>query len=214
MDTNNKSNKNTFSLLVIAGLVLLIIAILLQRSCTSKDPKTKEIVNIDGKKYEVIKRVTDTLKIPVIHNVYKKGEDIYHEVPVYVDVIVPSKIDTGLILKKFYATHVYKDTLHLKDSLGFIAVTDSISKNTLVSRSWNAKVNKTTINNTIYLKEISRQVYLGGSLGMQRPGQFSIGGNAILKTKTDKLFGLGVGINSQLQPWVQGAMLWKFSLKK
>ena len=203
--------KKNFSLLIIAALVIVI---LLQRACTPKNSESKEIIKIDGKKYEVIKRVTDTLKIPVIHNVYKKGEDIYHEVPVYVDVIVPSNIDTGLILKKFYATHVYKDTLHLKDSLGFIAVTDSISKNKLVSRSWNAKVNKTTINNTIYLKELSNQFYLGGSLGMQRPGQFLLGGNAILKTKTDKVFGLGVGVNSQLQPFFQGSMLWKISFKK
>lgn len=203
--------KKNFSLLIIAALVIVI---LLQRACTPKNSEPKEIIKIDGKKYEVIKRVTDTLKIPVIHNVYKKGEDIYHEVPVYVDVIVPSNIDTGLILKKFYATHVYKDTLHLKDSLGFIAVTDSISKNKLVSRSWNAKVNKTTINNTIYLKELSNQFYLGGSLGMQRPGQFLLGGNAILKTKTDKVFGLGVGVNSQLQPFFQGSMLWKISFKK
>lgn len=203
--------KKNFSLLIIATLVIVI---LLQRACTPKNSEPKEIIKIDGKKYEVIKRVTDTLKIPVIHNVYKKGEDIYHEVPVYVDVIVPSNIDTGLILKKFYATHVYKDTLHLKDSLGFIAVTDSISKNKLVSRSWNAKVNKTTINNTIYLKELSNQFYLGGSLGMQRPGQFLLGGNAILKTKTDKVFGLGVGVNSQLQPYFQGSMLWKISFKK
>jgi len=203
--------KKNFSLLIIAALVIVI---LLQRTCTPKNPEPKEIIKIDGKKYEVIKRVTDTLKIPVIHNVYKKGEDIYHEIPVYVDVIVPSNIDTGLILKKFYATHVYKDTLHLKDSLGFIAVTDSISKNKLVSRSWNAKVNKTTINNTIYLKELSNQFYLGGSLGMQRPGQFLLGGNAILKTKADKVFGLGVGVNSQLQPYFQGSMLWKISFKK
>jgi hypothetical protein len=203
--------KKNFSLLIIAALVIVI---LLQRTCTPKNSEPKEIIKIDGKKYEVIKRVTDTLKIPVIHNVYKKGEDIYHEIPVYVDVIVPSNIDTGLILKKFYATHVYKDTLHLKDSLGFIAVTDSISKNKLVSRSWNAKVNKTTINNTIYLKELSNQFYLGGSLGMQRPGQFLLGGNAILKTKTDKVFGLGVGVNSQLQPYFQGSMLWKISFKK
>lgn len=203
--------KKNFSLLIIAALVIVI---LLQRTCTPKNSEPKEIIKIDGKKYEVIKRVTDTLKIPVIHNVYKKGEDIYHEIPVYVDVIVPSNIDTGLILKKFYATHVYKDTLQLKDSLGFIAVTDSISKNKLVSRSWNAKVNKTTINNTIYLKELSNQFYLGGSLGMQRPGQFLLGGNAILKTKADKVFGLGVGVNSQLQPYFQGSMLWKISFKK
>ena len=210
MSKSNFIERNVYLLLTAAAIA---IAILSMRACKSDD-NPKDIVKIDGKTYEVIKKVTDTLKIPVVHNVYKKGEDIYHEVPVYVDVIVPSNIDTGLILKKFYATHVYKDTLRLKDSLGYVAVTDSISKNVLKSRVWDARVNKVTVTNTIYLKELVNQWFLGGSVALQRPTQISISGNAILKTKKDRLYGVGVGINSQLQPFIQGSMLWKFPFKK
>ena len=130
----------------------------------------------------------------------------------YIDV--PANVDTAAILKQYYALQVYKDTLHLKDSLGYIAVIDSISKNSLLGRTWDARINKTTVTNTIYLKELTNQFYLGGSLGIQKPDDLMIGGNAILKTKTDKIFGLGFGVNTQLQPYFQGTMLWKLSFKK
>lgn len=202
--------KKNFSLLIIAALVIVI---LLQRTCTPKNSEPKEIIKIDGKKYEVIKRVTDTLKIPVIHNVYKKGEDIYHDVPVYIQV--PVNADTAAIIKEYFAMHVYKDTLTLKDSLGYVSVIDSITKNGLVGRQWNAQVIKTVINNTTYLKELPRtQLYLGGSLGVQKPSYTTIGFNAILKTKKDHMYGFGIGTNSELNTYIQGSMLWKISLKK
>lgn len=201
--------KKNFSLLVIAVLVIII---LLQRSCTSTSNGGKEVVKINGKKYEVIKRETDTVRVEVAHNVYKAGKDIYHEVPVYINV--PANVDTASILKDYYAMRVYKDTLKLKDSLGYIAVTDSISKNVLLGRTWDAKVNKTTVTNTIYLKELSNQLYLGGSLGTLKPNNLTIGANAILKTKKDHMYGLGFGVTSELNTYIQGSLLWKISLKK
>ena len=111
--------------------------------------------------------------------------------------------------------HVYKDTLQLKDSLGYVSVIDTITKNGLMGREWNAKVNKITINNTTFLKELPRtQLYLGGSLGIQKPSYTSIGWNAILKTKNDHMYGIGIGINSQLNTYIQGSMFWKISFKK
>lgn len=202
--------KKNFNYLIILALVVIIV---MQRSCSSTPGSPKETIKIDGKKYEVVKKETDTIRVEVAHNVYKQGKDIYHDVPVYVNV--PANVDTAAILKEYYAMRVYKDTLKLKDSLGYIAVTDSISKNILLGRTWDAKVNKIQIDNTIYLKEPARnQVYIGGSLGMQKPSYLTLGGNLILKTKTDHMYGIGAGVNSQLNPYFQGTILWKISLKK
>ena len=72
-----------------------------------------------------------------------------------------------------------------------------------------------TIDNTIYLKELPKnQVYFGGSLGVQKPLYVTVGGNLLLKTKNDHMYGIGVGVNSQLNTYFQGTMLWKISLKK
>ena len=202
--------KTNFSYIIIA---VLIAVIFLQRSCSSSTNNGKEILKIDGKKYEVLKREIDTVMVPVNHNVYKSGKDIYHDVPVYIQI--PLNADTAAILKEYFAMHVYKDTLQLKDSLGYVSVIDTITKNGLMGREWNAKVNKITINNTTYLKELPRtQLYLGGSLGIQKPSYTSIGWNAILKTKNDHMYGIGIGINSQLNTYIQGSMFWKISFKK
>ena len=202
--------KTNFSYIIIA---VLIAVIFLQRSCSTTTKDGKEILKIDGKKYEVLKREIDTVMVPVNHNVYKSGKDIYHDVPVYIQI--PLNADTAAILKEYFAMHVYKDTLQLKDSLGYVSVIDTITKNGLMGREWNAKVNKITINNTTFLKELPRtQLYLGGSLGIQKPSYTSIGWNAILKTKNDHMYGIGIGINSQLNTYIQGSMFWKISFKK
>jgi ABC-type uncharacterized transport system ATPase component len=49
---------------------------------------------------------------------------------------------------------------------------------------------------------------------MQRPENLTIGGNLILKDKKDRMYGLGYGVNSQLNSYFQASMLWKISLKK
>jgi hypothetical protein len=151
--------------------------------------------------------------VPVVQTVYKPGKDIIHEVINYVNI--PANVDSLAVVKDYFATRVYKDTLKLEGDLGYITVTDSITKNALAGRLWNSNVNKTTINNTIYLKELPRtQLYIGGSLGMQRPENLTIGGNLILKDKKDRMYGLGYGVNSQLNSYFQASMLWKISLKK
>ena len=209
MKTFNFIKKN-FSYLVIAALVIVIF---FMRSCNGTRNGGNEIIKVDSKKYEVIKRVTDTIRVPVVQTVYIPGKDIIHEVINYVNI--PANVDSLAIVKDYFATRVYKDTLKLEGDLGYITVTDSITKNALAGRLWNSNVNKTTIDNTIYLKELPRtQLYIGGSLGMQRPENLTIGGNLILKDKKDRMYGIGYGVNSQLNSYFQASMLWKISLKK
>jgi hypothetical protein len=202
--------KTNFSYIIIA---VLIAVIFLQRSCSPTTKDDKEILKINGNRYKVLKREIDTVIVPVTHNVYKSGKDIYHDVPIYIQI--PLNADTAAILKEYFAMHIYKDTLQLKDSLGFVSVIDTITKNGLMGREWNVKVNKITINNTTYLKELPKtQLYLGGTLGIQTPTYTTIGCNAILKTKNDRIYGIGIGINSQLNTYIQGSIFWKISLNK
>lgn len=196
--------KQNFSLVVIA---LLVIIILLQRSCTSQ-PTEKEIIKIEGKKYEVIKR--DTVIKTVTQTVYRPGEIIYKEVPIYVEI--PTDVDTLAILKNYFAINVYKDTLHLKDSLGYVSIIDSITQNGIKSRYFDANINK--FENNTYLKELNTQLYLGGSLGIQKPDNLLLGANAFLKTKQDKVYGISIGVNSHLDPYIYGTLLWKISFKR
>lgn len=203
-------NKIDFKTIII---VVLVIIILLMRTCTPS-PKTGETVYVGGKPYEVIKKVIDTQYVPKSFVVMKKGKDIYHDTTIYVSVL--QNIDTTVILKDYFAQNIFKDTLNLKDKLGYISIIDTIQKNNIFGRSYNAKVNQIIIKDTTILKEkLRNQVYVGGNLGTDNTGLFNyFGPSILLKTKTDKIYNLGVGINNNKGFSIQGGMYWKIKLKK
>lgn len=195
-------------------ILVLVAVILLMRACGSISFDKGKTVYIDGKPFEVVKHTTDTQYVPKRYTVTKKGEDIYHDTTIYVNV--PQDVDTANILKEFYAKNVYKDTLRLKDSLGYVTLTDTIQKNSILVRTFDAKVNQMIIKDSVILKEkLRNQIYIGGNLGAQTNGVFNyFGPSVLLKTKTDKIYNLGAGINNNNGISVQGGLYWKIKLKK
>lgn len=186
-----------FSILIIAVLAIIIF---LQRSCTPAENTTQ------------IVKVTDTAYIPIVQTEYRPGQVIYVDKPIFIPYNEP--IDTPAIIRDYFSLRVYKDTLRLKDTLGYIAITDSIYMNKIKGRIWDAHINKQIITETITIyPEPKGQLYAGGSLGMS-PNLLMIGGDLIWKTKKDQMYGVGVGVNSSLQPYIQFRSLWKIKFKK
>jgi len=181
-------------------------------------------IRIDGKKYEVIKHEIDTIDVIKTKVVTKKGEDIYHETIVEKEVIVPVNVDTTAILKDYYSKVLYKDVLVLPDSLGTVAVTDTISQNKILGRTFNANVKQRTIKETTIVKELPKtKVFYGFEGGFNKEDVVShIGAGVILNTKKDKLFHLGIGVanrvvdgtNGGLTPYINGGVYWKIRLRK
>ena len=204
--------------------LVLLIAIVVFQQCGGNKKGTGEIVKVDGKKYELIKHEIDTVEVVKTKVVTKKGEDIYHETIVEHEVKVPVNVDTNAILKEYYTKVLYKDVLVLPDSLGTVAVTDTISQNKIFGRTFNANVKQRTIKETTIVKELPKnQVYFGFG------GQFNktdlitgLSTGVILKTKTDKIYqvNLGVsnstidGVNGEFKPYVGAGVYWKIRLKK
>jgi hypothetical protein len=196
-------------------IAVLVIVILLMRTCTpSPNFKPGKVVYLDGKPFEVVKHTTDTQYVPKPFEVIKKGKDIYRDTPIYIPV--PQDVDTAEILKDYFAKNVYKDTLKLKDSMGYIAITDTITKNSIASRQFKANVKQMVIRDSVILKEkLRNQLYIGGNLGVTNNGVFNyFGPSLLLKTKTDKIYNIGAGINNTQGISVQGGMYWKIKLKK
>jgi hypothetical protein len=148
----------------------------------------------------------DTVYVPTIQTVYKKGEVIYKEVPIYVEL--PGRIDTVEVIRDYYSKVVYKDTLKLKDSLGYIALTDTIFRNNILGRVWDSHINKITIKDVLIVKELPKnQIYLGGQLGLNNQSGFtSIGPSVLMKTKKDKVFSVGVGLGPNKTIQYQGGI--------
>jgi hypothetical protein len=206
------------------AIAALVIYLLLQWFNPGGVMPGGRTIRIEGKKYEVIKHEIDTVDVIKTKVVTKKGEDIYHEVIVEKEVQIPAVVDTAALLKDYYSKVLYKDVLVLPDSLGTVAVTDTISQNRILGRTFNANVTQRTIKETTIVKEPAKtQLYYGLNAGFNKEDYVSaIGGGVILKTKKDKIyqFNLGVnnrttdGTNGSFSPYVGFGTYWKIKVKK
>ena len=205
------------------AIVALILFILLQWFNTGGIIPGKKVY-IAGKAYEVIKHEIDTVDIVKTKVVTKKGEDIYHETIVEKEVIIPTIVDTAALLKDFFAKNIYKDTLQLPDSLGTIAMIDTITQNKILGRTFNASVKQRTIKETTIVKELPKtKVFYGLEGGFNKADVVShLGLGVLINTKQDKIFHLGIGAANRttdgtsgaLSPYIGGGVYWKIKFKK
>ena len=214
--------KNLLNFKNIAIAILIIFVLLEWFNPGGVMPGKK--VFIAGKAYEVIKHDIDTVDIVKTKVVTKKGEDIYHETIVEKEVIIPAVIDTMALLKDYYSKVLYKDTLILPDSLGIVALNDTISQNKILGRTFNASVKQRTIKETTIVKELPKTKLFYGLEGGFNKADFvsSVGAGVLINTKKDKIYQLGLGVTNQttdgtnggFTPYVRGGVYWKLKLKK
>lgn len=190
--------KNIQTLLVVVLAVLLF----LQRSCSSTSPVEPQVIT------EVVTR-WDTLKVATTEYVPK----YIRKTIVNIDTFqVP--IDTISILKDYYAKYFYTDTIKV-DSLGFIVINDTVTRNLISKRDVQSQIfiPTTTVTNTIYLNK--RELYGGISIGgMVNPVQNEspinhISGELLYKNKKRQIYGFGLGIDKDFYPIISGRMYWK-----
>ncbi len=209
-----------FKNIVIAALIIFVLLEWFNPGGVMPGKK----VFIAGKAYEVIKHEIDTIDIVKTKVVTKKGEDIYHETIVEKQVVIPTIVDTQALLKDYYSKVLYKDTLVLPDSLGTVALLDTITQNKILGRTFNANVKQRTIKETMIVKELPKtQVYYGLTGGFNKADVVSnVGAGLLIKTKKDKIYNLGIGVsnrvsdgtNGTLSPYIGGGVYWKIKLKK
>ena len=195
--------------------------------CTNGDGKVGETVNVDGKNYELLKHKIDTIFVDHTKIKYVRGKDIYHETIVEkekrIEVPVYTKGDTVRIVQSYNQKVLYKDKLVLDNNLGTIELTDTLYQNKILGRKWNTTIKERTITDTKIVKELPKnQVYVGvnGALDKVNFGN-SIGAGVILKSKTDKLYQLNIGISNQqntngannVVPYIGGGVYWKIKFK-
>tara|TARA_R110001592_G_scaffold274087_1_gene541038 strand:- start:750 stop:1451 length:702 start_codon:yes stop_codon:yes gene_type:complete len=232
MGLSNNFFKLDIKTIIIVGLIIF----LLLRGCGDTPQGTKEIVKVDGKKYELVDKTIDTVFI-------EKRVEVPTYVPKYVDRVVekivkiPTHVDSLQIIKDYYSKFVTKDTLRLtyefapeitidsigtkpNPTLGFGVITDTITQNKVLSRDvvWNFEV--PTIYNTTIVKDLPKtQLYYGFNLGGNKQDIFSTAsGGLILKTKSDKLYQLNLGVQTNgvdgVVPYIGGGIFWKINLNK
>lgn len=184
--------KNIQTLLVVALAALLLY----QRGCSSTPPVEPEIIT------EVITR-WDTLKVATKEYVPKYIRKTVVEIDTFQ---VP--IDTMSILRDYYAKYFYTDTIKV-DSLGFIVINDTVTRNLISKRDVqsNIFIPTTTINNTIYLYK--RELFGGISVGSTPSAIQNLSGELLFVNKKRQAYGFGLGLNNNFDPIYTARLYWK-----
>jgi hypothetical protein len=188
---------------IIFGLVIVIFLLNMCSTDVSKDGGT---VKIAGKTYTVIKHEVDTVVVPVKQIVYRDGKDIFKEEIVY--KTVPSNVDTNGIIKNYYSQLIYKDTLKLKDSLGYVSIVDTIYNNSILNRRWESHVNKIIIKDLTVVKELPKnQFFIGGFGGYNSQlNSIYLGPTIMLKNKKQNTINLGIAVGTGKEVLIQGSI--------
>ena len=215
-------------------MIMILCVVLLFRSCGGGEEEEKEIINVDGKDYELLEQKTDTIYV-------EKEVKVTKYVPKYItkevikEVEIPANVDSLAIIKDYFSKVTVTDTLNLDydfpkevtdslgnkpaSSLGYGILTDIISQNRIESREidWFFKI--PTIYNTTIVKELPKtQLYYGANIGLNKEDIFgTFSGGLILKTKSDRLYQLNLGVQNSpngVMPFLGGGLYWKINLKK
>lgn len=167
--------------------------------------------------------VIDSIPYSVYDTVYYEVE-VEIPVEVFVDVIVevPTQqlIDTMSILKVFYDKNEINETLTLPNGIGTLVMKEVISENKVQNRSFtDINVKKQKVLDTIMVSEVPKSIwYFGVDTNYDTRNFISnLGIGLMYKTKTEKIYKIGVGVNNTiitnnigfLNPYVGGSIYWK-----
>lgn len=164
--------------------------------------KTYKDGKVIGQKYVLIPpqkvEVTQIKYVPQIR--IKKSKPQIVKVPEYKIVNVPTAptaLDTVAILQQYYPKNVHNETLTLENGAGTIQITDTISHNRLVSRSWVGNVKPRIREKIVEIyrpKEV--QWYMGPHIttNFTQPIQ-SFGVSVLRKSLNDNIIQFQVGGN-------------------
>jgi hypothetical protein len=194
---NWSENKSKFYFLII---VTLIIVILLQKSCGGGKVTAPEndTITVTDTSYATITKYVPTY-IPKWHTKVKYVHD------------TTVKIDTAYVIGEYYSTYFYTDSL-INDTL-CLYINDSISQNKVQSRSLKYTLKLPTVTITNIVIKSKNEFYTGLGLVGSSTGIGFFGPELLLRTKKKSVYGLGVGIDGNLQPNISLRVYWKIGKK-
>ena len=172
----------------------------------------KKVDFSDMRNYRKIVEVHDTAYQTDTLVRYKKGKDIQSYI-ILTDTVEHIVHDTVKVLNDYFAVKAYVDTIK-KDSNTFV-ITDTISQNKILSRSFKANLTEKTITiKQLYVEKPTNSLYLGFR-GDFRPfnGLQVLSPSLILNAKNKALIGLGLDLYKTGGLGVSGSLYLKIGKK-
>ena len=166
----------------------------------------------DMRNYRKIVEVHDTTYQTDTLVRYKKGKDIQSYI-ILTDTVEHIVHDTVKVLNDYFAVKAYVDTIK-KDSNTFV-ITDTISQNKILSRSFKANLTEKTITiKQLYVEKPTNALYLGFR-GDFRPfdGLQVLIPSLMLNAKNKALIGLGLDLYKTGGLGVSGSLYLKIGKK-
>ena len=196
-------------ILVFVVMVLLFTVTLQHKGCTGSQIKADTVTL-----HDTIWSVHDSLIIKKL-----KIKEVIHDTlpPEYIaDTSYPKlKAQYDALVFDHLAKNIYTDTLKL-DTLGYVAIADTVHKNKLQNRSYNYNYKIPTIHTTTTITKYApakNQLYVGGGVdGNKTAGVTNLNVGLLFKTKSDKIYSVTVGSNVEGQISYGFRTFWK--LKK
>lgn len=120
------------------------------------------------------------------------------------------------LLKKYMALVEFRDTIRI-DTLGYVAIVDTVNQNAIKGRSVRTNYKIPTITNTVTIQHYEKpkaQLFFGGGIDLT-PSFVPVGahGGLLLKTKKDQLLGLQIGTGADGVINYGFNSFWKIKLK-
>tara|TARA_R100001460_G_scaffold71357_1_gene112093 strand:- start:274 stop:876 length:603 start_codon:yes stop_codon:yes gene_type:complete len=192
--------------ILILGLIVIII---LLKMCGGNEITEPTVITETEIRYDTITNEITEYVPKLVTRILRKTDTVKQtQFITQTDTVsVPQKIDTNAILDDYFASYVYSDIQNL-DSIK-LEIQDTISENKIVSRSikYSILYPTITITNTKYINR--HEFYLGvGFAGSTQRLSFA-GLQFNYKDKKRNLFGIGFGIDSDIQPVLSAQCLWR-----
>lgn len=178
---------------ILSIIIVVLIGFLVFKGngCGGNVPKADTVVIHDTswkvhdslivKKIKLTKTIHDTLPPEYVADTnYPKLKSQYDE-----------------LVRAFLAKNIYTDTLKL-DTLGYIAVADTVQKNELLNRAYSYQYKIPTITTTTTITKwapAKGALYVGGGVsGEKTNGINSVRGGLLYKTKKNTMIGVHAGL--------------------
>ena len=191
-------------------LVVVIVALLFTVAAQHRGCNVPQIKADTVTLHDTIWSVHDSLIVKKL-----KIKEVIHDTlpPEYIaDTNYPKlKAQYDALVIAYLVKNIYADTVKL-DTLGYVAVADTVHKNELLGRSYkyNYKIPTITVTNTITKQAPPKgALFMGGGVTGNKNGLDVLHGGLLYKSKQDKLFGLNIGINGNSQVVYGFQSYWK-----
>lgn len=168
---------------------------------------------------------TDSIPYPVHDTIpYEVLVEVPYEVEVEVPVNVIQQVDTSKILEIYYLRNEVSEVLTLPNDVGSVTLSEVISENKVVERKLiDPKLKKQIVYDTLRIPEEPKTKYYYGLNFSTNREDFvnSLGVGMMMKTKTDKIYRIDLGVNNRvmdgtvgkLSPYLGGGVYWKIGSK-